>query len=124
MEVLSDRVVRQQTKLAACGSAAAGVDGTKAMTRLTRKPVFVAALALLLFVALGALSAVDAASSVTDDDAAADATEMPNFAKMRVKQLRKVLKDRGQDCVGCVEKQDFVERAREVWHMPVTSGGE
>ena len=41
--------------------------------------------------------------------------------KMRVKELRAALADRGVECVGCSEKDHFVERLREVIDMPVVT---
>ncbi|CAI5745272.1 unnamed protein product [Peronospora destructor] len=31
-----------------------------------------------------------------------------DYSKMRVKQLRKILGERGVECIGCVEKADFI----------------
>jgi len=39
--------------------------------------------------------------------------EIPNFKKMRIKQLRKWLNQRGLKCSGCTEKQEFVDLAQE-----------
>lgn len=36
-----------------------------------------------------------------------------DYSKMRMKQLRNILADRGVDCRGCIEKNDFVARAKE-----------
>lgn len=33
--------------------------------------------------------------------------------------LKALLDERGVKCVGCVEKTDFVERAKETYHMPI-----
>lgn len=32
---------------------------------------------------------------------------------MRVKQLKKILGERGVECVGCVEKADFIAKIKE-----------
>mmetsp|Transcript_12315 Transcript_12315/g.39386 ORF Transcript_12315/g.39386 Transcript_12315/m.39386 type:complete len:169 (+) Transcript_12315:39-545(+) len=40
-----------------------------------------------------------------------------DYAKMRIKQLRNILAERGVDCVGCIEKTDFVRRCKETEHM-------
>jgi hypothetical protein len=40
-----------------------------------------------------------------------------NLKKMRVKQLKKILKDRNVECVGCTEKQDYIRRVEETNHM-------
>jgi hypothetical protein len=51
-----------------------------------------------------------------EDAATAEPT---NFNKMRVKQLRKFLKDRGLECKGCAEKSDFVKMATDNEDTPV-----
>ena len=43
---------------------------------------------------------------------------------MRVKQLRAILDERGVECKGCAEKWDFVERAKETYHLPVKAQAE
>mmetsp|Transcript_11563 Transcript_11563/g.23727 ORF Transcript_11563/g.23727 Transcript_11563/m.23727 type:complete len:164 (+) Transcript_11563:50-541(+) len=40
-----------------------------------------------------------------------------DYNKLRVKQLRQILADRGVECKGCAEKKDFVKRAMETEHM-------
>ncbi|EGZ20859.1 hypothetical protein PHYSODRAFT_496425 [Phytophthora sojae] len=35
-----------------------------------------------------------------------------DYSKMRVKQLRKILGERGVECVGCVEKSDFIAKIK------------
>jgi protein disulfide-isomerase-like protein len=41
-----------------------------------------------------------------------------DFKKLRVKQLKKIIAERGQACTGCTEKHEFVAKAEEVRHMP------
>ena len=65
---------------------------------------------------MGGASPVDADEE--DPAAAPDATidetpPLPDFAKMRVKELRAIVEDRGMQCKGCAEKADYVERAAE-----------
>lgn len=36
-----------------------------------------------------------------------------DYSKMRVKELRKILGERGVECVGCVEKADFIAKIKE-----------
>ncbi|RLN58163.1 hypothetical protein BBJ28_00022213 [Nothophytophthora sp. Chile5] len=36
-----------------------------------------------------------------------------DYSKMRVKQLRKILGERGVECIGCVEKADFIAKIKE-----------
>ena len=102
--------------------------------RLHRGPYVAVQLALLVLV-LSSVVAVAVASAAaapqqTDADASVagvasstgeegmgaedGASPLPDFAAMRVKQLRAVLAERGVRCVGCVEKAHFVERARWV----------
>ena len=40
-----------------------------------------------------------------------------DYNKLRVKQLKQILADRGVECKGCAEKKDFVKRAMETEHM-------
>ncbi|CAI5727802.1 unnamed protein product [Peronospora effusa] len=35
-----------------------------------------------------------------------------DYSKMRVKQLRKILGERGVECIGCVEKADFIAKIK------------
>ena len=41
-------------------------------------------------------------------------TPETDFSKMRVGQMRDILRDRGMSCLECVEKQDFVAKLREL----------
>eukprot|EP00051_Salpingoeca_urceolata_P032428 m.15713 g.15713 ORF g.15713 m.15713 type:complete len:266 (-) comp5076_c1_seq1:2011-2808(-) len=41
------------------------------------------------------------------------------LAKMRTKELRAMLSDRGVQCNGCAEKTDLVERVLETQHLPL-----
>jgi hypothetical protein len=40
-----------------------------------------------------------------------------DITKLRVKQLKQILADRGVDCKGCVEKEEFVKRVQETEHL-------
>eukprot|EP00924_Labyrinthula_sp_SR-Ha-C_P005244 snap_masked-scaffold_1-processed-gene-25.45-mRNA-1 protein AED:0.26 eAED:0.26 QI:0/-1/0/1/-1/1/1/0/166 len=40
-----------------------------------------------------------------------------DYSKMRVKQLKKILRDRGQECKNCLEKDEFVKLAKETEHL-------
>merc|ERR1712153_114976 len=42
-----------------------------------------------------------------------------DYSKMRVKQLRALLKERGVECKGCLEKEHIVARVKETIHLPV-----
>ena len=61
-----------------------------------------------------AAAAAAAADAPDAPDATIDETPpLPDFAKMRVKELRAIVEDRGMQCKGCAEKADYVERAAE-----------
>ncbi|GAB9465827.1 putative ADP-ribosylation factor GTPase-activating protein AGD8, partial [Globisporangium polare] len=36
-----------------------------------------------------------------------------DYTKLRVKQLKKILAERNVECVGCVEKADFIKKIKE-----------
>jgi len=64
------------------------------------------------------------AESVADSSADANAdpppaTETPNFAKMRVKQLKAFLAERGVECKACAEKEHYVELCEESKDLPL-----
>ncbi|KAJ0394422.1 hypothetical protein P43SY_010919 [Pythium insidiosum] len=40
-----------------------------------------------------------------------------DYRKMRVKELKKILTERGVECVGCVEKPDFIKKIKETEHL-------
>ena len=43
--------------------------------------------------------------------------EKKDLSKLRVKQLKSILLDRGVECKGCVEKSDYVKRVLETEHL-------
>jgi hypothetical protein len=43
--------------------------------------------------------------------------EQKDIQKLRVKQLKQILADRGVECKGCVEKEEFVKRVQETEHL-------
>jgi len=43
--------------------------------------------------------------------------EVHDISKLRVKQLRQILAERGVECKGCVEKEEFVKRVKETEHL-------
>jgi hypothetical protein len=43
--------------------------------------------------------------------------EKQDISKLRVKQLKKILADRGAECKGCVEKEEFVKRVLDTEHL-------
>lgn len=44
-----------------------------------------------------------------------------DFNTFKLKQLKKILFDRGQQCAGCSEKKEFVKKVQESIHLPKTS---
>ena len=40
-----------------------------------------------------------------------------DYSKMRVKHLKSILAERGVTCNGCLEKSDYVKKAKETAHM-------
>ena len=40
-----------------------------------------------------------------------------NYKKMRVRQLKQILNDRGVACVGCMSKDEYIRRVKETAHM-------
>jgi hypothetical protein len=43
--------------------------------------------------------------------------EVKDITKLRVKQLKQILNDRGVECKGCVEKEEFVLKVKETEHL-------
>ena len=43
--------------------------------------------------------------------------EKKDISKMRVKQLKQILADRGVECTGCIEKEEFVKKVQETEHL-------
>ena len=37
-----------------------------------------------------------------------------DFGAMRVARLRALLAEQGEECVGCVEKSDYIKKVREI----------
>mmetsp|Transcript_3145 Transcript_3145/g.6603 ORF Transcript_3145/g.6603 Transcript_3145/m.6603 type:complete len:162 (-) Transcript_3145:146-631(-) len=40
-----------------------------------------------------------------------------DYSKLRVKQLKSILSDRGVECKGCSEKHEFIKRVKDTDHM-------
>ena len=66
-----------------------------------------------------ALCAAAAAASSDEHSAADPLFTLHDLKALRVKALRKMLRDRGVECVGCVEKGHLVDRVLETQHLPV-----
>jgi len=43
--------------------------------------------------------------------------EPQDLSKLRVKQLKSILADRGVQCIGCVEKDEFIKKVQETEHL-------
>uniref|UniRef100_A0A7S3L3W4 Mesencephalic astrocyte-derived neurotrophic factor homolog n=1 Tax=Amphora coffeiformis TaxID=265554 RepID=A0A7S3L3W4_9STRA len=43
--------------------------------------------------------------------------EQKDLSKLRVKQLKQILSQRGVECTGCVEKDEFVKKVQETEHL-------
>ena len=43
--------------------------------------------------------------------------EPKDLTKLRVKQLKSILLDRGVECKGCVEKEEFIKKVQETEHL-------
>jgi hypothetical protein len=43
--------------------------------------------------------------------------EKQDLSKLRVKQLKSILGDRGVECKGCVEKEEFIKKVQDTEHL-------
>lgn len=43
--------------------------------------------------------------------------EKKDLSKLRVKQLRSILADRGVECKGCIEKAEFIKKVQDTEHL-------
>ena len=43
--------------------------------------------------------------------------EKKDLSKLRVKQLKQILADRGVECKGCLEKEEFIQKVEETEHL-------
>eukprot|EP00917_Polyrhabdina_sp_WS-2016_P012000 GHVP01026385.1.p1 GENE.GHVP01026385.1~~GHVP01026385.1.p1 ORF type:complete len:157 (+),score=41.72 GHVP01026385.1:502-972(+) len=41
------------------------------------------------------------------------------FNEMKISELKKFFEDRGQKCLGCMTKEDYIEEARNIKDLPV-----
>jgi mesencephalic astrocyte-derived neurotrophic factor len=46
-----------------------------------------------------------------------DNMEKKDLSKLRVKQLKQILADRGVTCKGCIEKEEFIKKVEETEHL-------
>lgn len=40
-----------------------------------------------------------------------------DYTKLRVKELKAILAERGVECTGCLEKPDFIKKCEETAHL-------
>ena len=43
--------------------------------------------------------------------------EAKDISKLRVKQLKQILADRGVECKGCIEKEEFIKKVQDTEHL-------
>eukprot|EP00934_Nitzschia_sp_Nitz4_P006467 Nitzschia sp. Nitz4//scaffold76_size158648//114094//114741//NITZ4_002560-RA/size158648-augustus-gene-0.139-mRNA-1//1//CDS//3329557887//6457//frame0 len=43
--------------------------------------------------------------------------EKQDLSKLRVKQLKKILSERGVECKGCIEKAEFIKKVQDTEHL-------
>lgn len=43
--------------------------------------------------------------------------EKQDLSKLRVKQLKQILADRGVECKGCLEKEEFIKKVEDTEHL-------
>lgn len=43
--------------------------------------------------------------------------EKKDLSKLRVKQLKSILADRGVECKGCIEKEEFIKKVQDTEHL-------
>ncbi|CAI5515456.1 unnamed protein product [Closterium sp. Naga37s-1] len=74
-----------------------------------RRVALASLIALLVFLPLAAAEDQSASAGSADVD----------LTKLRVKELKRMLEERGVECQGCIEKEHLVSRLRETIHLPV-----
>ena len=88
--------------------------------------VLVAGNALFLFVVVatlvaalsdGSSQAANASRRLARSAEFSGVADAPDFSKMRIKELRKILDDRGVECHGCSEKGHLVEKVPSIWNI-------
>lgn len=47
----------------------------------------------------------------------ADKMEKKDISKLRVKQLKAILSERGVECKGCIEKEEFIKKVQDTQHL-------
>ena len=105
------------TRNLGCAIAAASIPARA--TETFKNPMRLRTTALALLCAAACLAAGPACARAEDPADAAPPGEVPDFAKLRIGALRQILDDRGLECRGCAEKADFVQMARDNYHLPV-----
>ncbi|CAI5488774.1 unnamed protein product [Closterium sp. Naga37s-1] len=74
-----------------------------------RRLALASLIALLVILPLAAADGQSASGGSADVD----------LTKLRVKELKRMLEERGVECQGCIEKEHLVSRLRETIHLPV-----
>jgi hypothetical protein len=46
-----------------------------------------------------------------------DTMEKKDISKLRVKQLKAILSERGVECKGCLEKEEFIKKVQDTAHL-------
>jgi hypothetical protein len=46
-----------------------------------------------------------------------DKMEKKDISKLRVKQLKAILSERGVECKGCLEKEEFIKKVQDTAHL-------
>ena len=46
-----------------------------------------------------------------------DKMEKKDLSKLRVKQLKAILSERGVECKGCLEKEEFIKKVQDTEHL-------
>mmetsp|Transcript_28231 Transcript_28231/g.67812 ORF Transcript_28231/g.67812 Transcript_28231/m.67812 type:complete len:233 (-) Transcript_28231:99-797(-) len=90
----------------------------------TEKEQFIAKAKAVKHIPLGgAKGAKPKAAAPVDVEEPAAQAEVPDFSKMKIKEIKKFLSDRGVKCKGCTEKAEFIEVAVEHASYPVLGKG-
>ena len=100
------------------GCAIAAASRPARATEPSKNPMRLRTTALALLCAAACLAAGPACARAEDPADAAPPGEVPDFAKLRIGALRQILDERGLECRGCAEKADYVQMARENYHLP------
>ncbi|CAI5483718.1 unnamed protein product [Closterium sp. Yama58-4] len=79
----------------------------------------VVAMRRLALAALISLLVILPLAAEAEEQAASTGSADVDLTKLRVKELKRMLEERGVECQGCIEKEHLVSRLRETIHLPV-----